>query len=140
MDIQTDKCLVKRRKPSVLYGLNKADPVRVSIIKEIQDNFHLPGWRYSDEENFDLLNIRAQEIIKLVDQTKGKRILCFTHGYIMKIVIAKVLFDQNLTGSLRKEFARTMYMKNTGISEFRQVEDKTWFLWRWNDYEHLSEK
>ncbi len=138
LELYTHPCLIERRRPSILYGVNKNDPQRLAVNQSIYDNFAKDGFRHSDEENFEILNNRAGEILDLINTTKGENIVCVTHGYIMRIVIAKILFEEKLTGVICKEFVRTMHLENTGIVEVNQGEDGKWFLWRWNDFSHLQ--
>lgn len=137
-DIRLYDCLQERRRPSIVYGMKKNNPKRRRINQEIYENFGVRDWRYSDEENFTLLNLRAQKVIDLINNVEGQKVVCFSHGYIMRVVIAKILFESNLTGDTCKEFVRTMHFQNTGITEVRQSTDNRWFVWRWNDHAHLD--
>jgi broad specificity phosphatase PhoE len=138
LKLQTDPCLVERRRPSQLIGLRKDDPLHHKVSTEIYENFDVDGHRYSNEENFDDLNNRSRRVLDLINNSDGENILVITHGYFMRIVAAKILFEKNLTGTICKQFIRTMHLQNTGICEFIQGEDGKWFVWRWNDFSHLN--
>lgn len=117
----------------------------MSINRTIRENFHVPGWRFSDEENFDDLKTRALAILEYLDSLEAERILAITHGIIIRIIVACVIHGDALSGEECERFIRGLRMEKTGlvtISVDFNVHDEgiasRFQLWTWNDYAHLT--
>jgi broad specificity phosphatase PhoE len=134
--IEYSDLFVERRRPTVMLGNPKDHPEAMEADKTIQENFHLPRFRFSDEENFEDLKTRAKEALEHLFNRKEENILVVTHGFFMRIVLAYVLMGEELTAKECVRFIRTVNMENTGISVF-EYESK-WKLWIWNDHAHLG--
>lgn len=133
---------VERRRPSEVLGKPKDDPVALEVEKEIKLKFHLPGFKFSDEESFEDLKNRALAALAYLAQRPEENILVVTHGFFMRIIIACVVFGEKLTGEEGVKFIRTFHMENTGISVLMYDKEDTktpWWLWIWNDHAHLGE-
>lgn len=140
-EIETSDLFVERRRPSIQKGMAKNDPISVEADKSIFDNFSVPGFRHSDEENFDDLKQRAGEALSHLSERKEKHIAVVTHGFFMRVVIAFAVFGPELTGKECERFIRSFHMENTGITVlgFDGVGPHSWWLWVWNDHSHLAE-
>ena len=70
-----------------------------------------------------------------------KHIAVVTHGFIMRIIMAYVVFGSGLTGRECGKFIQTFHTENTGITvlgcDDRQI--NPWWVWVWNDHAHLAE-
>ena len=122
-------------------GKSKDDPIAVEAGKAVREKFHLPGFRFSDEENFDDLKNRAGAALKHLAEQPEESILVVTHGLFMRIVIAYALFGEKLTGEECVKFLRAFHMENTGITILGYDEKypvSPWWLWVWNDHAHLG--
>ncbi len=130
----------ERRKPSLMYGKSKDDTESVDAYKTVVANFHLPGFRHSDEENFDDLKDRAKNAMAYLASRPEETIVVVTHGYFMRIIMAYALFGDSLTGEECSRCARFFHMENTGITILEHTEKKEnpWWLWVWNDHVHLT--
>jgi len=132
---------VERRRPSEVLGKRKDDPIALEAEKAIYDNFHLPEFRFSDEESFEDLKNRAKNVLDYLAKRPEENILVVTHGFFMRIIMAYVLFGEKLTGEECVRFIRVFHMENTGITVLiHEPEDKSspWWLWVWNDHAHLG--
>lgn len=139
--IEHSDLFVERRRPSEVLGKPKDDPVAHNAEKEIKAHFHEPGWRFSDEENFDDLKNRALAVLQHLADRKEENILVITHGFFMRIVMACVVFGDALKGEECERFIRTFHMENTGITVLGYDENQKtnpWWLWIWNDHAHLG--
>ena len=83
---ETFPFLVERRRASGMVGKASDDPEFLEIQQAIENNFTTPGWRHSDEENFDDLKARALQIIDFLATRPEQNILVIAHGYILKII------------------------------------------------------
>ncbi|MDP2703770.1 MAG: histidine phosphatase family protein [bacterium] len=132
---------VERRRPKEQAGRPKDDPEAVRSEREIWANFHVSGFRFSDEENFDDLKERAGRALKFLGGRPEDNILVVTHGFFMRVLAARAIFGDGLTSHECERFIRTFHMENTGITIFsfdKEREDSPWRLWVWNDHAHLG--
>lgn len=139
--IEYSDLFVERRRSSEVLGKPKNDPIALKIENEIETNFRKSGWRYSDEENFDDLKNRALDALQHLAEKPEENILVITHGLFLRIVMACVVFGNDLTGDECDQFIRAFHMENTGITVIdydEKEEGWTWRLWIWNDHAHLD--
>jgi broad specificity phosphatase PhoE len=134
----------ERKNPSEIIGLKTGDPKGDEVTRLILKNHHTPGWRYSDEENFDDLKQRAGEAMLFLQERPENNILVVSHGLFMRTFLARVIFGEDMTSH---EFVKTVYshsVKNTGITLYEYDSDrvgwetKGWLLKTWNDHAHLG--
>jgi broad specificity phosphatase PhoE len=144
MDVVRFAALCERRRPSEVKGMEKASPIRIQIYRKIRENFHVPQWRYSDEENFEDLRKRAVEVLDYMESHGAERIIAVTHGVMIRIIIACAIHGYELTGAECEGFIRGFRMQRAGIvalSVNRNLEEEgiasKFQLWMWNDYSHL---
>lgn len=139
--LETSDLFFERRRPKEQAGRPKDDPEAVRSEKKIWTNFHVPGFRFSDEENFDDLKERAEQALEFLENRIENNILVVTHGFFMRILAARAIFGEKLTGYECGRFMRTFHMENTGVTVFsfdKEREDSPWRLWIWNDHAHLG--
>ncbi|OHA06802.1 MAG: hypothetical protein A2934_03825 [Candidatus Sungbacteria bacterium RIFCSPLOWO2_01_FULL_47_10] len=141
MRIESSDLLVERRRPSEQVGKPKDDPTALESERLIKENFSKPGYRYSDEENFDDLKIRALNALDFLSKRPEGHICAVTHGVFMRVVVACVVFGRDLNSRECAQFMHSFRMENTGITVFGYDEEKMhpWWVWVWNDHAHLAE-
>ena len=61
---ESSDLFAERRKPSAVFGQVIESPDQQKIWRSVWDNFHIPGFRSSDEENFEDLKIRAHKALE----------------------------------------------------------------------------
>ena len=130
----------ERRRPTEQLGNLKSDEVAKEAEILIKTYFNEPEFRYSDEENFCDLKVRARELMKYLEEREEEHILVVTHGIILRIILAYIALGADLTAEEGKQFFRTFHMNNTGITTIRENKGdnkSTWDLLTWNDYSHL---
>lgn len=134
----------ERKNPSEIIGLKTGDPTGDAITRQILDNYVTPGWRYSDEENFDDLKQRAGEAVRFLEERPEENILVVSHGLFLRVFLARVVFGEEMTPH---EFIKTVWShstKNTGITFYEYDPDriawesKGWLVRTWNDHAHLG--
>ncbi len=139
--IEYSALFIERQRPSEVIGKPKDDPKSIKAEEAVIKNFHLPGFRYSDEENFDDLKERARKALKYLAERPEENILVVTHGFFMRIIMAYVLFGDKLTGEECNKCIRVFHMENTALTELcydDKKESSPWWLWTWNDHAHLD--
>lgn len=136
---------IERLNPSVMRDRHKNDPEILRMWKTIEANYDIPGWRYSDEENFEDLQTRAKKALLFLEELPGQRILVVTHGLFTKILFAHVLLGEKLNGRMFWDaFVPAKTVANTGIMHLEYAENfrRTGMYWKlvsWNDHAHLLE-
>jgi broad specificity phosphatase PhoE len=140
LEPQYSDLFTEARGPTAFQGKPKDSAELVAGQLDITEHFGVPGYHFADEENFDDLNERARRALEYLAGQEAENILVVTHGYFMRILIARVVFGDNLTAREGKEFIRTFHMENTGLSVFGYdtKQENPWWLWVWNDHEHLG--
>ena len=139
--VEYSDLFAERRRSSEVLGKPKDSPIALKVEKEIIEKFHIPGFRFSDEENFEDLKDRAKKALEYLAQRPEENILVVTHGFFMRIIMAHVVFGDKLTGEECNRFIRVFHMENTGITVLSYDEkwkDHPWWLWIWNDHAHLG--
>lgn len=139
--IEFSDLFIERRRPSEVYGKPKDDSIALKAEEEIGKNFSKDDWRFSDEENFNDLKSRALEALNYLAKRSEQNILVVTHGFFLRIIIACVVYEAELTGKECEGFIRTFHMENTGMTVLGYDETKennSWWLWIWNDHAHLD--
>ena len=85
--IELSDLLVEFIKPSVIIKKLKKDPKVKEIKKLLKDNFHVSGWKHSDEENFEDFKKRAVALLNYLLTRKEQNIVIATHGIFMRMLI-----------------------------------------------------
>ncbi len=131
----------ERRRASDQIGKPKEDPKVVEIEKLWIGNFHLPYFRYADEENFNDLNNRAKEALEYILARPESKIMVVTHGWFMRVLIGKAMFGNDLTADDCQKFLHNMRTSNTGLTVLEYGADEAmpgWQLYIYNDHTHLG--
>ena len=140
---ESSDLFAERRKPSAAFGQVIESPDQQKIWRSVWDNFHIPGFRHSDEENFEDLKIRAQKALEYLASRREETILAVTHGIFLKVIAALVVIGPELDGRECRRFMSVMEIGNTGLSVFKYDSEERfgrfWILSTWNDQAHLGE-
>lgn len=140
---------VERRGPSIVMNRHSEDPEVQEVWRTIIAHAHIPGWRHSDEENFEDLSLRADQALVYLeplpeDPATEDPTIVVTHGMFMKMLLAKNLLGKKLDGRIFWDcFVPAKNVANTGIMhiEFTNRFDGSGMYWKlhsWNDHAHLS--
>lgn len=137
LPVEYSDLFIERRRPSEQLGVAKNDPNALKSEEFILKNFASTGFRFSDEENFEDLKERSRAILEYLEKRPEGKIVVVTHGFIMRIVMAYVVFGESLTGKECERFIQTFHMENTGLTVLNEKSGE-WSLWIWNDHAHLG--
>lgn len=142
LPIEYSDLLVERRHPSSLIGRSKVDPdARALMDASTRAADGAPG-RVEDAENFDDLNVRAKAAFELIERHPAENLLIVGHGYFSRVLMARAVFDDALTGEIFLPFSWGFRTKNTGLSVFRNDPadryERRWHVLVWNDHAHLG--
>lgn len=124
--------------PSEIIGLHHSAPESEKIRSELEKNAHDPDFKYSDEESFNELVKRSKRFLDhLIRKYKDKNVLCVSHGFIQKITVGIIVFEEEFSSNIYNKFKRNSWMENTGITEVEHTDENGWTLHTWNDKTHL---
>ncbi|MEK7569391.1 MAG: histidine phosphatase family protein [Patescibacteria group bacterium] len=137
LPIEFSELLVERRNPSEIVGHTEAEPETKKIVDLIDKSFHDDSWRYSDEENFTDLKVRARKLLEYIPKRKEKRILMVTHKIFLKMIVAYMLHGEKLTASVYNTLSFFNPIDNAGLTivkyEAHWFRPPEWKILVWND-------
>jgi broad specificity phosphatase PhoE len=129
--------------PSELQGLRFQDPRARAIQHAALAVADQPDGHYSDEENLHDLWRRAEEIRRYLEARKERLIVVVSHGGILKVWIAHLMFtavpglDTSDQLAAYRGFTRLGWWDNTGVLSLRFSRNLGW-LWLMTDIQHLE--
>ncbi|TSC71405.1 MAG: putative phosphoglycerate mutase [Parcubacteria group bacterium Gr01-1014_70] len=130
--------LHEARLPSVYYGKRRDDPEILKLQGLYMQNRFDKRWRLADEENFEDRKARAKKILAYLLGFKEEKILVVTHGTILRITIAFMMFDDDLTPIEYHKVVPFLHMTNTGITVCTHNKKEGWRMLTWNDRAHFG--
>ena len=107
---------VERKNPSEVIGKKTYDPEVSAIVDKIENSYHDDTYRYSDEENFIDLKMRAKKALAYLAWHGSKETCVVTHHVILKMLISYLLYRDRLTA---RDYAKLSFFNisdNAGIS------------------------
>ena len=82
-------------------------------------------------------------LLELLAGRPEKNVLVVGHGLFTKVLAAKVVFGDGLTGSECIKILRAFRLENTGLSVFEHDPEhaggSVWRIAVWNDHAHLAD-
>jgi len=130
--------LIEIRRPKEIVGKSAEAPEIKKIEDTIFANFHVKGYRYSDEENFEDLVARADKVFDhLLEKHKDQTIICVSHGTFIKVLMVHAIFRVNLTPEIFSVIRHNFWAENTGVTILEHTDKHGFRLLSWNDTSHL---
>lgn len=134
---------VERIKPAYLNGKPYTDTKANRLWREWEKSLYTPGSRTEDGESFDDLVARVDKALAFLQGRKEQSLVVVTHGYFLRIIIARVLLGDLLSGETLRNILKATAMENTGLTVLHYrpgfEEKPAWRLWIYNDHAHLAE-
>ncbi|MES2436538.1 MAG: histidine phosphatase family protein [Patescibacteria group bacterium] len=135
--------LKERRNPSEIIGKSVEDPAVRRIVDTIDKAYHSDEFRFSDEENFLDLKERARKALSYLGKRREKNILVLTHGIFLRMLIAYMLYGDDLNASSYNVMSFQNGASNAGVTIcqyergwFGPPKNQRWKLISWNDHTH----
>src|SRR3990167_2871710 len=141
LPVESSDFFRERRLPRELTDRVRAKKETREIERAWKKSLADEGPRVSDGENFEDICMRAGQGLEHLAARGEQNILVSTHESFLRILIARALFGESVSGQEMKVFMRALGMENTGITVLRHnADDPTlpWTLWIWNDHAHLG--
>ncbi|MDQ3239032.1 MAG: phosphoglycerate mutase family protein [bacterium] len=136
--IKYTELLSEFRGPHETEGLPKDDPVVLRINKLMDENRHDAHWKFSNEESYFELRKRAIDLSHFLKKQTNEHILCITHGLFLRVIIAVMMFGEELTREELLKLMRFIKIDNTGITVCELLKNNNWKLITLNDHAHLG--
>jgi probable phosphoglycerate mutase len=130
--------LAEAKGPSEIVGMAISNPEALRVKNLIRENYAKGNWKYSDEENFDDLNVRIRSFLDHILKThKDQDILCVSHATLIKFIVCKMVFGDELTPRIFHIFFHHFWASNTGLTVCEYEEESGWWVRHFNDTSHL---
>jgi broad specificity phosphatase PhoE len=134
---------MERLKPSGLNGKPYSDKEADALWKAWEESLALPSVKIEDGESFGEIVSRADQALTFLEHCEEGSIVVVTHGYFLRVIVARILLGDFLTSELFLRFHKATATKNTGITvlkyDKKQAEgDLSWRLLTYNDHAHLG--
>lgn len=143
--IEVNDLFIERRSSSQRLGKALNDEGIRELEQAIFDGYGIPGYRHSDEENFDDLKARAFAALDYLAQRPETRLCVVSHGVFLKVLACATIHGPEFTGKEMQHFIHSFDGDNTGIFYFRYAEnawkkgEMEWRIRSWNDLAHFGD-
>jgi len=120
------------------YKTKRAKRIRkIKKEKEID-----PNWKYSDEESFNEQKQRGLKVLKHIEEKhKNQVVVCVSHGTLVRIILALIVFGEDLKTKEYHAIRDTLKIGNTGITKCRYFDKGDfkdgWKIFSVNDMPYL---
>lgn len=138
----------ERKMPASLMGNER----RGSNFRKLQDDWtktlYTEGVRLEDGESFSDIKERAGKALSFLETRAESNILVVAHGFIIRMILARVIFGKDVTPDELLKIVLHMKVDNTGITmlhfdpegtqHYDYMPIRGWFVRVWNDHVHLG--
>ena len=130
--------LCEVKLPSIYYGKHRDADEIAKLQQLFEQNKFNPDWRTADEENIEDRKERARKILELLLSFAEENLLVVTHGTILRITIAYMIFGEDFTRREYHKFVPFLQASNTGITVCTYRKQEGWRMLTWNDRAHFG--
>ena len=125
--------LFEARSPKEVVGKPLRDPEARKIKKLIKENYYKGNWKYSDEETFEELRVRGNEVVEnLLKKPEKENVLCVSHAGIIKMIVTLMVFGDLLTPEIYWAFKYHMHSDHAGLTICKYSPNHGWWVNSWN--------
>lgn len=140
--IKSSDLFTEGRNASEIIEKPAGDPEVARIQKIIDDNFYQNLPKYSDEEDFGEVKIRALKALAYLEEMPDENILVVTHGWFLAVLVSVAIYGKDVSPRECATFVERAHMENTGVTIIGYDNEKyspwPWWMWVWNDHAHLG--
>jgi broad specificity phosphatase PhoE len=137
LEPEYSELFVERIKPSSINGASIGDETARATWRQWEESLYTPSMRVEDGENFEDIVARADEALRFLGERKEDAIAVVTHGFFLRTLVARALFETMLSETIFRRFQGVAAMENTGVTTLRSQGESRWRLWVYNDHAHL---
>ncbi len=125
-------------KPTVIWGKKEDDPRVMEIKRQVYTNFGKKNSKVSDEENFFDLKERGSFCLTQLKSFGIENVLVVSHGTIIRMIVALMMFGQDVSYDQFSDLLEFFGIDNTGVSVCIEGGYRDWKLITWNHTSHLQ--
>lgn len=108
--------LVERRNSSEIVGGKSDDQDIIHIEDQIDMTYHSDEYRFSDEENFTEMKLRARKCLNLLARQSARETVVVTHHVFLKMLVAYLLYREKLHATDFVKLSFFNYSNNASIT------------------------
>lgn len=147
MPVVSSRLFEERKRPSWLIGKRRDDPVAEKFHEKWTATFFTKQKPVEDGDDFLSLKERAGKAILFLESRPEANILVVMHGFMLRMILARILFGDTLSTNEFYKVIRTFHPSNAGITVVDYDPSKeretvypwgTWSVRIWNDQAHLG--
>ncbi len=130
----------ERVKPTSINGKLFTDSIASEKYNVWEKSVYESGDRVEDGENFEDIIDRSDNALTFLEDHREDSLVVVTHGYFLRVIVARILIGENISGEILKRFLKTSSMRNTGITvlSYNPEDPYFWRLLIHNDHAHLG--
>lgn len=144
--VEYSELFTETRAPLSFIGTELVDVAFRARLRAWNDSLFSDVEKVEEGENFTDLKARAKSALAFLDARNESSILIATHGLFLRAFVLYVLFGEDLTPKLFKQFTGASKTDNTGITiltndampQSEVDESVRWRLRVFNDHAHLG--
>ncbi len=125
----------ERHNPSEIIGKSTEDPTVAHITDQIDRSYHADDYRFSDEENFADLKMRAKKSLALLERQSGGTTCVVTHHKFLKMLLASMLYRDRLHAT---DFAKLSFFNPSDNAGITVVDYHPWRIFSKTRWEILG--
>ena len=130
--------IMEVKTPSINQGKRENDKEAMEIETKIAENYSKGDYRHSDEETFNELKTRAENVLSHICKVHpNQNVLCVSHASFIKMILLTAIVDEYLTPDVYVRFREHSRNNNSGVSILEFTKKYGWELNTWNDTNHL---
>lgn len=145
--ILTEPLFLERKLPEEMLGQQTKDPAVHESYEKWERGFFEEGIRVGTGENFLDLKERAGAALAYLAERPESSFLVVTHGFLLRMMVARIVFGDDLTVGEFTKILQAVRTANTGltVAEYEPKKGGTlglpppkWLIRVWNDHAHLG--
>ncbi len=94
--VLASKLFAERKNPSEIIGKSTRDPEVIRIVDQMDLAYHADDYRFSDEESFLDIKMRAKKALALLSRQGARNTVIVTHHHFLKMLLAYMLYRENI--------------------------------------------
>lgn len=134
--IEYSDLFIERKRPTSIEGLEYIHEEAVKTRTLIEENYHDPKFKHSDEETFFEMKDRATKAIDNLSKLTEENILVVSHSDFIICMLGVMIFGDKFESGEDLELNSALKSNNTGIT-LCEFTDR-WRIRTWNDHAHLG--
>jgi probable phosphoglycerate mutase len=140
--IEYNELFEECRTPSQMKNARWDDEAIKKVHVAWQKSLLTDGEQVGDGDTYASMMRRGGMALDYLEKRPEENILIVTHGFLLRVLVAKMLFTDEISPQLFREFEYGFRTQNTGLTvlHFDPTDaHRAWWLSVWNDHAHLAD-